>query len=165
MKKQCHALAKSDFLLQYFSDKDMAQKIEKGQITVSSKGHGGTEAMNAKEATRTEKGYTSDQVCKSCGTVIAKGKAIAKTEHAYKDGKCTVYGTVDLNNNTSDTTLGNPQTDDDSNVVLWFALLLLAFGSVTSIAIHILQRKRRHQSVFPFLSSLLFINIEFYCYL
>ena len=39
---------------------------------------GGTEVLNAKDATYTEEGYTGDTCCKSCHAVITKGQVIPK---------------------------------------------------------------------------------------
>lgn len=50
--------------------------------------HTNTEVKDAKAATCTEEGYTGDTVCKDCGEVVAKGKAIAAKGHTF--GKWTV---------------------------------------------------------------------------
>ncbi len=140
-----------DVCEKYFRDEAMTQEIEKAQITVSAKGHGDTETANAKEATCTEEGYTGDQVCKDCGSVISKGKAIAKTEHTYKDGKCTVCGTADPNYKPESKpetkpedkpTADIPQTGDNSNMTLWIVLLLASMGGVVGTTAY--ARKRRY---------------------
>ncbi len=41
---------------------------------------GGTEIVGKKEATTEAEGYTGDEVCKGCGTVLKKGEAIPKLE-------------------------------------------------------------------------------------
>ena len=56
-----------------------------------------TELENAKEATCTENGYTGDEVCKTCGETITKGKTIPKLGHktelkGAKDATCTEDG-------------------------------------------------------------------------
>ena len=56
-----------------------------------------TELENAKEATCTENGYTGDEVCKTCGETITKGKTIPKLGHKTevknaKDATCTEDG-------------------------------------------------------------------------
>ena len=64
----------------------------------------GTELKNAKPATKTEKGYTGDKVCKGCGTVLEKGKEIpipdpvhthTLTKTSAKDATCTASGNVE----------------------------------------------------------------------
>ena len=55
-------------------------------------GHFVTENKNRKEATCSTEGYTGDEICYACGTTVKTGKAIATTEHNYKDGKCTACG-------------------------------------------------------------------------
>ena len=54
---------------------------------ISATGHQHTEIENKKDATCSEAGYTGDQVCKDCGTVIEKGTAIAKKNHTWDDGR------------------------------------------------------------------------------
>ena len=62
------------------------------KVDPSTCGHYVKTTVNKVPATCTNEGYTGDKVCKACGTVIESGKAIDKTEHNYKDGKCTVCG-------------------------------------------------------------------------
>ncbi len=45
--------------------------------------HGTTEIKNVKSATCTAEGYTGDTYCKTCGTKIKSGTAIAKLSHKY----------------------------------------------------------------------------------
>ena len=47
-----------------------------------------TELVGAKDATCTEDGYTGDEVCKVCQTVVKQGEVIPALGHDYKDGKC-----------------------------------------------------------------------------
>ncbi|MBO5214464.1 MAG: hypothetical protein J6B86_06815 [Clostridia bacterium] len=72
---------------------------------------GGTELKNAKEATEDEKGYTGDTYCKGCGEKIADGEEIPETEPVVP-----------------------PQTDDNGNLWLWVALLLVSGGCLLGIA-------------------------------
>lgn len=58
-------------------------------------GHGEAELKNQKDATCTAEGYTGDKVCTVCGEILEKGESIAMLAHSYKDGKCTVCGTID----------------------------------------------------------------------
>ena len=49
---------------------------------------GKTELRNVKEATTEEEGYTGDTHCKDCGTLLVKGKVIAKLhKHEFGDWK------------------------------------------------------------------------------
>lgn len=73
-------------------------------------------AVNAKETTTSEKGYTGDTVCEVCGYEIAKGEDIpVKTTPTEPD-----------NNNTTNDELTSPQTGDKSNMFLWVALLFVS---------------------------------------
>lgn len=76
-----------------------------------------------KEATCTEEGYTGDTVCKVCGKVLEKGKAIPKLDHNYKGGKCTVCGATDPNYKSN-----LPKTGDHSDALLWIAMLGASAG-------------------------------------
>ena len=51
-----------------------------------------TELVGAKDATCTEDGYTGDEVCKVCQTVVKQGEVIPALGHDYKDGKCSRCG-------------------------------------------------------------------------
>ena len=55
-------------------------------------GHFVTNLKNQKAATCTTEGYTGDEVCYACSTVVKAGTAIATTEHNYKNGKCSACG-------------------------------------------------------------------------
>ena len=48
-------------------------------------GHQKTHIEGKKEPTCTEPGYTGDEVCDACGTVVKKGKEIPATGHHWKD--------------------------------------------------------------------------------
>jgi len=50
---------------------------------------------NAKDASCTGTGYTGDQVCSVCGEIFGWGSTIAKLDHSYKGGVCTVCGAKD----------------------------------------------------------------------
>lgn len=91
---------------------------DKSDVTVIA-AHG-TELKGAKEATCTSEGYTGDKVCKADGKVVEKGTVIPTLAHNYKDGKCIVCGTVDLNYTPakSDDNTNSPETGDDSNITL-----------------------------------------------
>ena len=55
--------------------------------------HKNTELRNVKEATCTEEGYTGDTYCKDCGSKIASGQKISKTEHTWNSGVITTSPT------------------------------------------------------------------------
>ena len=55
-------------------------------------GHYVKSTVNKVSATCTSEGYTGDEVCYACGTVLKSGKAIDKTEHTYLNGVCSACG-------------------------------------------------------------------------
>lgn len=55
--------------------------------------HKNTELRNVKEATCTEEGYTGDTYCKDCGSKIASGQKVNKTEHTWNSGVITTSPT------------------------------------------------------------------------
>lgn len=125
------------------------QNKETREITAL--GHGETELKNAKEATCTAEGYTGDKVCKVCGEVLEQGKAIPKLAHSYKDGKCTVCGAADPNYKPTEPTeptdpdkgdTDSPQTGDNSNMVLWIALLFVSGAGLFGATVY--SRKRKY---------------------
>lgn len=133
----------------YYSDAACTQEIEPADATIIAKGHGETELKNAKEATCIAEGYTGDKVCKTCGEVIEAGKAVAKTMHVYKDGKCTVCGATDpgykpntqpggTTGATDTTTTGKdvPKTDDNNNITFYLILMLISILSFTGTAVY-----------------------------
>lgn len=79
----------------YFSDENATAEITLTETVVPAAGHGETELKNQKDATCTEAGYTGDKACAVCGEILEKGETIPKLAHDYKDGKCTVCGTID----------------------------------------------------------------------
>ena len=54
--------------------------------------HSVSKLSGMKEATCTEKGYTGDRICKSCGAILEKGKVIPAAGHHYVNGTCTECG-------------------------------------------------------------------------
>ena len=95
-----------------------------------------TELVGAKDATCTEDGYTGDEVCKVCQTVVKQGKVIPALGHDYKDGKCSRCGAEEP---TTPVEPGKPATGDSSTLVLWLALLAVSGMAVTVIP----SRKKR----------------------
>ena len=61
--------------------------------------HKKTKTINKKDATCTAKGYTGDVVCKKCGKVLEKGKEIPALGHKFVNGKCSVCGAKEGENN------------------------------------------------------------------
>ena len=109
--------------------------------------HDSLEIVGAKEATCTSEGYTGDKVCKICGKTIEEGTVIAKTAHAFKDGKCTVCGAADpdyVPAGTTDTDKGNsggPGTGDDSDMTLWLALLMASIAGALGATVYSRRKK------------------------
>lgn len=68
-------------------------KITKTEEVLATGVHKNTELRNVKEATCTEEGYTGDTYCKDCGSKIASGQKISKTEHAWNSGIVTTQPT------------------------------------------------------------------------
>ena len=95
-----------------------------------------TELVGAKDATCTEDGYTGDEVCKICQTVVKQGEVIPALGHDYKDGKCSRCGAEEP---TTPVEPGKPATGDSSTLVLWLALLAISGMAVTVIP----SRKKR----------------------
>ena len=87
------------------------------------------ETKNAKEATATEKGYTGDQVCKVCGYTVA-GKEIPATGNT---------NTTKPNGNTDVT---SPKTGDNSNILLWFAVMFISGAGVLGTTVY--SKKKKH---------------------
>ena len=103
--------------------------------TLPATGHD-TELVGAKDATCTEDGYTGDEVCKVCQTVVKQGEVIPALGHDYKDGKCSRCGAEEP---TTPVEPGKPATGDSSTLVLWLALLAVSGMAVTVIP----SRKKR----------------------
>lgn len=109
--------------------------------------HDSFKIVGAKDATCTSEGYTGDKVCKICGKTIEEGTVIAKTAHAFKDGKCTVCGMADpdyVPAGTTDTDKGNsggPGTGDDSDMTLWLALLMASIAGALGATVYSRRKK------------------------
>ena len=86
-----------------------------------------TELVGAKDATCTEDGYTGDEVCKVCQTVVKQGEVIPALGHDYKDGKCSRCGAEEP---TTPVEPGKPATGDESQLMLWVSgMLVCALGA------------------------------------
>ena len=108
---------------------------EDGHFTVDT--HEDVKVEGKKDATCTAEGYTGDKVCKTCGKVVEEGKTIAKLAHSYKDGKCTVCGTIDTNYKPVDSDAGKndtPKTGDGSTMLIWITMLLISGAGAVYIA-------------------------------
>lgn len=77
-----------------FSDNEAKTEITKAQTELPLAQHT-TQLVGKKDATCTEEGYTGDQVCSVCQTVVTKGETIPAKGHNYEDGVCTVCGAED----------------------------------------------------------------------
>ena len=113
------------------------------------------ETKNAKDATATEKGYTGDKVCKVCGYTV-KGKEIPvsgttkPTNPTKPDGnkgeEIPATGTTKPTEPTNPNGEGNgntnsPQTGDNSNLWLWFAVLFLSAGMLIGTSAYSKKKK------------------------
>lgn len=113
------------------------------------------ETKNAKDATATEKGYTDDKVCKVCGYTV-KGKEIPvsgttkPTNPTKPDGnkgeEIPATGTTKPTEPTNPNGDGNgntnsPQTGDNSNLWLWFAVLFLSAGMLIGTSAYSKKKK------------------------
>ena len=98
-----------------------------------------TELVGAKDATCTEDGYTGDEVCKVCQTVVKQGEVIPALGHDYKDGKCSRCGAEEPTTPVEPgkpqqpekpTTPDTPATGDESQLMLWVSgMLVCALGT------------------------------------
>ena len=98
-----------------------------------------TELVGAKDATCTEDGYTGDEVCKVCQTVVKQGEVIPALGHDYKDGKCSRCGAEEPTapvepgkpqQPEKPTTPDTPATGDESQLMLWVSgMLVCALGA------------------------------------
>lgn len=142
--------------------------IKRDDGTFGACDHSQTEIKDAKEATCQTEGYSGDKVCVNCGEILEKGEIIAKSAHHYVDGICTVCGDTedktssdgnDEQNNSQDENNeagGNednennydsdvPQNGDNSHIVLWVIMFIIA-GSVL-IAIQITKKYKRRANI------------------
>lgn len=103
--------------------------------TIQALGHT-PELRDAKDAGCTQDGYTGDTYCSVCGQLLTRGQVIPAKGHDYQDGKCTVCGAEDPDYQPEQPT--QPETGDESYVVLWSAALLLG-----GAALVLLPRKKR----------------------
>ena len=69
-------------------------EILKAQKEIPALGHKEVK-IEGKSATCTEKGISDGAKCSVCGKIITEQKEIPALGHSYKDGVCTVCGTID----------------------------------------------------------------------
>ncbi len=112
-----------------------------------------TELVGAKDATCTEDGYTGDEVCKVCQTVVKQGEAIPALGHDYKDGKCSRCGAEEPTTPVEPgkpqqpekpTTPDTPATGDSSNMTaLWVVLAVAGLGIIALVVLLVTKRKNK----------------------
>ena len=95
-------------------------------------------------ATCTEDGYTGDEVCKTCQTVVKKGEIIPALGHDYKDGKCSRCGTQDPNQPVEPVQPDTPAAGDSSNMTaLWIVLAVAGVGIIVLVVLLVTKRKNK----------------------
>ena len=124
-----------------------------------------TELVGAKDATCTEDGYTGDEVCKVCQTVVKQGEVIPALGHDYKDGKCSRCGAEEPTTPvepgkpgdsgkpttpekpaepSQPTTPDTPATGDSSNMTaLWVVLAVAGLGIIALVVLLVTKRKSK----------------------
>ena len=124
-----------------------------------------TELVGAKDATCTEDGYTGDEVCKVCQTVVKQGEVIPALGHDYKDGKCSRCGAEEPTTPvepgkpgdsgkpttpekpaepSQPTTPDTPATGDSSNMTaLWVVLAVAGLGIIALVVLLVTKRSKK----------------------
>ena len=112
-----------------------------------------TELVGAKDATCTEDGYTGNEVCKVCQTVVKQGEVIPALGHDYKDGKCSRCGAKEPTTPVEPgkpqqpekpTTPDTPATGDSSNMTaLWVVLAVAGLGIIALVVLLVTKRKNK----------------------
>ena len=112
-----------------------------------------TELVGAKDATCAEDGYTGDEVCKVCQTVVKQGEVIPALGHDYKDGKCSRCGAEEPTTPVEPgkpeqpekpTTPDTPATGDNSNMTaLWVVLAVAGLGIIALVVLLVTKRKSK----------------------
>ena len=129
---------KCDVCGKLFSDAEGKTETTLEKLTIPATSHD-TELVGAKDATCTEDGYTGDEVCKVCQTVVKQGEVIPALGHDYKDGKCSRCGAEEPTTPVEPgkpqqpekpTTPDTPATGDESQLMLWVSgMLVCALGA------------------------------------
>ncbi len=121
-----------------------------------------TELVGAKDATCTEDGYTGDEVCKVCQTVVKQGEVIPALGHDYKDGKCSRCGAEEPTTPVEPGKPGDsgkpttpekpaepsqpttPATGDSSNMTaLWVVLAVAGLGIIALVVLLVTKRSKK----------------------
>ena len=124
-----------------------------------------TELVGAKDATCTEDGYTGNEVCKVCQTVVKQGEVIPALGHDYKDGKCSRCGAEEPTTPvepgkpgdsgkpttpekpaepSQPTTPDTPATGDSSNMTaLWVVLAVAGLGIIALVVLLVTKRSKK----------------------
>ena len=112
-----------------------------------------TELVGAKDATCAEDGYTGNEVCKVCQTVVKQGEVIPALGHDYKDGKCSRCGAEEPTTPVEPgkpqqpekpTTPDTPATGDSSNMTaLWVVLAVAGLGIIALVVLLVTKRSKK----------------------
>ena len=121
-----------------------------------------TELVGAKDATCTEDGYTGNEVCKVCQTVVKQGEVIPALGHDYKDGKCSRCGAEEPTTPVEPGKPGDsgkpttpekpaepsqpttPATGDSSNMTaLWVVLAVAGLGIIALVVLLVTKRSKK----------------------
>ncbi len=94
------------------TDKAICEECQEEYGELDEDNHANTEIKDAVEATTEKEGYTGDVYCKDCETLVEKGKVIPMKE---------VETEPEEEKNPT-----KPQTDDNSNMMLWVSLLVIS---------------------------------------
>ena len=127
--------------------KDEQFKEEVIDVVIKATGHKAVK-VEAKDAVCTKEGNIEYWYCENCKKYfsdkeltkeIAKEEIIlAKLEHNYKDGKCTVCGEIDPNYEPKEEPV---KTDDENNIMLYASLAGLALFGVSIISFRIKNKR------------------------
>ena len=127
--------------------KDAEGKEEIIDVVIKATGHKAVK-VEAKDAVCTKEGNIEYWYCEDCEKYfsdkeltkeIAKEETIlAKLEHNYKDGKCTVCGEIDPNYEPKEEPV---KTDDENNMMLYASLAGLALFGVSIISFRIKNKR------------------------
>ena len=127
--------------------KDAEGKEEIIDVVIKATGHKAVK-VEAKDAVCTKEGNIEYWYCEDCEKYfsdkeltkeIAKEETIlAKLEHNYKDGKCTVCGEIDPNYEPKEEPV---KTDDENNIMLYASLAGLALFGVSIISFRIKNKR------------------------
>ena len=111
-------------------------------------GHEG-ELRNAKAATETQNGYTGDMVCKICGKLLSSGQEIKATgKQPTAPGNNPGAGSSDSSKPSTLIPATSVRTDsvstgDNSNVLVWMALILISCTGAAAMTAFIRRRIAR----------------------